>query len=452
MLFIATLFLLMATVWTSYKSYQANYAEKVLVTSEVREQWDNQGDKNLHRGAHFGLYVFRPDSLLSIIEPGVTNATGQAIYLEPHRRNLARNSAVQDENFTSRLEKLTPSFVLYALIPLLIVIFSYNALSSEREHGTLRMLHSVGVRKAHLAWGKLLALAVVVALLVVPFFTLTIVANYWMSQSEASVGIRLVLLGAAYFFYYLSFCCISLGVSAFARSSRASLFMLLGIWLCVVMITPRIGASVAKATVPLPSTGAFWTGIQHDYEHGLPGDGDLTSRTKAFDKKLLEENGVTTLKELPFGANAARRLHRDAYADKVHDMHFSRLWELYGRQELITLIGSGLSPIVAIRSITAAVSSSNLSNQMHFENVAEQYRQKVNKDLDQWDVDNTRGVTSFESKYAGNDVWESIGSFTYLPQSLGQSLGQIMPAIAALLLWLASTAMFLHLSSKRLTP
>ncbi|MNR79904.1 ABC-2 family transporter protein [compost metagenome] len=443
---------LMASFWTSLKDYQQQEQEKSQIAQTVRAQWDQQGDKNPHSGAHYGLYVFRPATPLTVIEPGITHNTGLSIYLEPHRRSQARNAEAADESIAARLGRMSPSFILHTLLPLLIIAFSFNAVTQEREHGTLRMLHSLGVSGSKLLWGKLLALLISFAVLLLPLMAL----GSWLlaaaTPASTPVFMRGMLLASSYLLYYPLIACIAIAISARLRSSRSALFILIGLWLAFTLILPRAGAAVAPILTPLPSSSEFWNAIKHDYEKGLPGDGDLATRNKQHEEQLLREHGVQRLQDLPLGVNAARRLVRDAYANKVHERHFQALWDRYAEQQQIVLLASALSPVVAIQMISSAIAGTDLAHQRNFEELAESYRREVNTAIDQWDAHNTKGITSFDERYASNTLWQSIKPFSYQPPSLASALGHAWSGWLTLAVWLLCAILFLHRSARKLTP
>lgn len=449
---IALLATLAGAFWSALNDYRQQEQEKSRIAQIVRDQWDHQGDKNPHRGAHYGLYVFRHSSPLTVIEPGITRDTGQSIYLEPHRRNLTRNAVSADENIATRLGRLSPSFVLHTLLPLLVIVFAFNAVTQEREQGTLRMLYSLGISGSRLLWGKLLALLLTFAAILIPGMLLGSRILDQVASPSTELFSRGLLLALAYLLYYVIFACIAIALSARSHTSRGALFILIGLWLAFALVLPRIGAATASTMLPPPSTSTFWSAIQHDYEYGLPGDGDLASRMKAYDAQLLREHGVTQLKDLPIGANAARRLVRDGYADHVHDIHFTALWNRFEAQEAIVLFASGLSPVVAMQAISRAIAGTDLAHQRDFEAQAEKYRRHVNTSIDHWDFASTKGVTSFEDKYAGNTLWQSIEAFSYTPPTLGFALGESWPSLATLAGWLMFACFLLRHSARRLVP
>ncbi|WP_431046127.1 DUF3526 domain-containing protein [Roseateles sp. L2-2] len=424
------------------------------VETASRAQWDHQGDKHPHRGAHFGLYAFKPSAPLAAVEPGIDAQTGQAIWLEPHKRNMAMFAAAADAAPSIGLGDLTPAFVLSALVPLLIAVFGHGAVTRERESGTLRMLQAVGLRTRPMILGKWLGLCAAVSLVLLPALLL----GAWLVADgrDAIKAFEALALGASLGAALLVSCAVwaalTVIVSAHCRSSRAALLTLTGLWVVAVFLVPRLGAAAVERLAPLPTGQAFWSAIGRDIEHGLPGDGDAKQRLKAFEADLLVQHGVTRLEDLPLGANAARRLFRDGYAARVHALHFDALWAAQLRQQTLLRALTAISPYAPMRAIGGALAGTDLAHRRHFEEAAERYRQTFTSRMDEWDRDATRGLTSFESRYAGDAQWRAIPAWTYEPPGWRFTFGAALPDLGLLALWLAAAVAGLLLSARRLVP
>ena len=426
--------------------------EKAQVAAAAREQWDTQGDKHPHRGAHFGHYVFRPESALAGVDPGLDAYVGQALWLEPHRRNMTRFRPAADELPSVRWGGFTPAFVLIALLPLLIIAFGFNAVSQERESGTLRMLHGAGVDARKLLGAKFAALLSVFGAAVPLAMAAGLALAPAGSGADTATLARAAVLALAGVAYCACLAALVLWVSARTSRSRQALLVLLGLWVAFVFVVPRMGAAAAQQVVPLPSPEAFWRGIQHDYAQGLGDDGDLATRGRRVDAELLQTYGVSRIEDLPVGAAPLRRLARDAYADRVHALHFGNLWARYQRQEDVLRLAAALSPAVAMRGLSMKMAGTDLAHQRHFEEAAESYRRGVNAAIDQWDVDNTRGLTSFESRYGGDALWRSVPPFVYVPPGIGFALRHAWVELVVLAAWATAAVALLLGSARRLSP
>ncbi|MFX1679018.1 DUF3526 domain-containing protein [Mitsuaria sp. CC2] len=444
---IALVLLFAAMLVLAHQRHESAERERREVEAASRAQWEHQGDKHPHRGAHFGLYAFKPASPLAAVEPGVDAQAGQALWLEPHKRNMAMFSPAADAAPTIGLGELTPAFVLGALVPLLIVVLGHGAVTRERETGTLRMLQACGLRVRPLLFGKWLALCAALSLVLLP--ALALAAGLVI---DASVAIEALIFCAALLIAVAVWSAVTVSVSAFCRNSRAALLTLTGLWVVAVFIVPRLAATAVERLVPLPTGQAFWSAIARDIEQGLPGEGDAKERLKAFDAGLLAEHRVTRLDDLPLGANAARRLFRDAYAARVHALHFDALWDAQSRQQALLRALTAISPYASMRAVGGALAGTDLAHRRHFEDAAEQYRRTFTTRMDEWDRDATRGLTSFESRYAGDAQWRAVPPWTYEPPGWRFALHAAWPDLQLLALWLAAAMGGLWFSARRVVP
>lgn len=423
--------------------------EKHYAETAARAQWDTQGGKHPHRGAHFGLYVFAPASPLASFDPGVGRHLGQTLWLEPHKRNMLRFSEAADDPASSRFGEFTPAFVLTVIYPLLLVAVVFSAVTQERESGTLRMLRGLTMHEQRFMWGKFLAILAASAAMVVLAFSVVLISAMWQPDGTDTL-LRSMLLCLAFLIYASVFIALGLSVSALCRSSRQALVILAAIWIAFAFIVPRGAAAIAAQTVALPTTEQFWSAIRRDYEQGLPGDGDLATRSKRFDDALMRKYRVQRLEDLPVGAYAIRRLHRDAYADKVHSIHFNDLWERLAQQEADLRRTALLSPAMAMQLLSMKLSGTDLAHRRHFEEAAETYRRYVNTHIDTWDVANSTGLRSFDDKYGNDDLWQSIARFTYRPPSASAALYSALPELGILSGWVLLALVLLAGSARRL--
>ncbi len=444
---LALALLLLVTGAVAHQARQAAEQERQQAETASRAQWDHQGDKNPHRAAHFGLYAFKPRSALAAVDPGLDAHAGQALWLEPHKRNLAMFPPASDAAPTLGLGDLDPAFVLLALLPLLIVVLGHDTVTREHEGGTLRMLQACGLRPARWVLGKWLGLCAALVLVLVPAVGLG--ALLVMPDTPGAAALP---LAGALLLYGAVWTALTVLVSTACRHSRAALLVLVAIWLTTVFLVPRLAAAVVERIAPLPTGTAFWAAVQRDIDQGLPGDGDARQRMATFDAQLLATHGVASLQDLPFGANARRRLFRDAYATRVHALHFGRLWQAQAHQQALLRGLTALSPYAAMRAASSALAGTGLAHRRHFEDAAEQYRQRFTTLIDEWDLRSTRGVTSFESRYAGDALWQSMPPWHYAPPGVGFALRAGAPDLALLALWLAALLAGLAWRARRLTP
>ncbi|WNV06600.1 DUF3526 domain-containing protein [Candidatus Methylospira mobilis] len=450
LLAISVFVLLCGFFLASTDEYRRIGAEKQAIGATVREQWDHQGVKNPHTAAHFGIYVFKPDLPLAAVDPGLRAFTGQALWLEPHKRNLARFSPSADQNLAGRFGQTTVAFVLYALLPLMMIALAFNAISQEREHGTLRMLHCLGISGRQLLFGKFAGLLSAFVLVLLPAVVISLLMLYAHFQSSRDGLLRMLILTLALFIYYAIFAAVSMAVSAGLRNSRTVLFALLAFWLASVLVAPRLGAAAAELRLPTPDAADFWNGIKHDMQNGIGNDGEATRREAAFRTQVLKQYGVDKPEDLPVGYTALLRHYNDEYSSRVHELHFAQLRATFLQQQAWSHMVSWLGPSVAMRSLSMTLAGMDLPHQYHFEDAAERYRQYFIGLTDDWDRQRSHGT--LRTAEGGNEDWSSVDDFDYRVPDWRFALGAAWPDVAVLLIWLFAALSLLMLASRRLQP
>jgi ABC-2 type transport system permease protein len=424
--------------------------EKHSVGLTAKEQWNTQSVKNPHSAAHYGIYVFKPDLPVAALDPGLRPFVGQSLWLEPHKRNLTRFSPSTDQILANRFGQATTSFVLYALLPLMIVALTFNSVSQERERGTLRMLHSLGIAAKPLLFGKLLGLLAAFMLVLTPALLAALLLlgqNFSLGLDD---GLRLLASFLMFLIYYTIFAAVSIAASAFFQTSRVSLFCLLAFWLASVFVAPRLGAVTAEALSPNPTASQFWESIKTDIAQGLEGDGNHEQRAQAFEAKLLQEYGVSRKEDLPVGFVSLNRQHNDGYSVRVHELHFDRLRDNFADQQHLTHFASWLGPSIAIRSLSMAMAGMDLAHQRDFEDAAEEYRHYFIDLTEDWDRERSHG-TERSAKGQESD-WRSVKAFDYSAPQIDFALKAALLDLMVLICWLAVAIALLTLSAKRLNP
>ena len=218
----------------------------------VDRQWLEQPERHPHRVIHYGFLVFREPAPLEFFDSGVSDYAGTSIYLEGHRQNTANFGEARHATGMSRFGRLTPASVLALLLPLLVVVAGFAAVSGEREGGTLGVLLTQGATPAQILAGKVLATGAVAALASLPV-ALAVVVMAGPGPDGPASGTRLGALAAIYGIYLTGWVLVTVLVSAVRTSSRSALAQLLALWVVICIATPRIAASVAGTLHPLPS-------------------------------------------------------------------------------------------------------------------------------------------------------------------------------------------------------
>lgn len=246
--FVATLLLALLLLGLSLgatvHAYRNVQEQRSAAMAETHAQFVSQTPKNPHAAAHYGMFVFQPTFLTSLIDPGIQDYAGVAVFLEPHRQNNFLFRPVDDAGASARFGNMSASIVLQVFVPLLVIVLTFDAISGEQNSGTLRQLLASGLSLRAFGAGKLLGSMVRLLLLTLPVVVACAIALLSADVRQFSgSGPRLAWMVVAYSLYFLIWLFVTLAVSARSRTPGTSLAVALGIGssrLCCCHVSPSM--------------------------------------------------------------------------------------------------------------------------------------------------------------------------------------------------------------------
>jgi ABC-2 type transport system permease protein len=431
------LLLLLTSLALGWKHYLQAQAEHGAAQAASRDTWINQGRRNPHSAAHYGVYAFKPKMPLSLVDTGLDPYTGVSVWLEAHYQNPSRYRPAEDATAVRRFGELTAAMTLQMLAPLLIILLAFSAFAGEREQGTLRQLLSLGAPRFKLVSGKVLGLTFALALLLAPATLAGVLALALASEDGAMMSNfpRLALLCAGYLLYLGEFIGVSLACSALASSARAALVALLAFWIVNGLLVPRLATDVAERLYPTPTAEEFWQAVHKDQQQGVDGHDAANSRTEELKRRTMAEYKVERLEDLPINFSGVALQAGEEYGNRVFDKHYGEVWKIYYRQERVHKLGALVAPLMAVRGFSMGLAGVDLRHHQHFTDAAESYRRSLNRLLNEDFARNSR--TSDEYNYfVGHDFWRKTPDFVYAaPDADWVMKGQVFN-LAALIVWL----------------
>jgi ABC-2 type transport system permease protein len=414
-----------------WKHYSDLSRQHETAAAATREQWVNQPEKNPHSAAHYGVYAFKPKSQLAIVDTGIDPYMGVAVWLEAHRQNEFKYRPAQDRTAVQRFGEMTAGEVLQVLLPLFIVLMTFSAFSGEREQGTLRQLLSLGVRRRDLLVGKALGIGAGLGLVLVPSVVMGVVAMALSLEGGLLAGdpMRAVLLVGVYAAYFVVMIALSLGVSAWAQSSRLALVILLSFWFANSLIASRAVADLASALHPTPSAIEFQKAMQADLDDRAPVQQRLDERRA----ELFREYNVASVDALPIAFSGISLQEGEEYANLVFDRHYGRLFDLYERQNRVHQIAGVVAPMLAVRSLSMGLAGTDFLQHRDFIRAAEDYRRDIQRILN---GDIVRNQKPGQVYLAGRALWEEVPAFTYEAPGTAWVLGAYTTSLLILAAWM----------------
>ncbi|MQT92517.1 ABC transporter permease [Pseudomonas helleri] len=447
-LLLLTVLTLVAALTAYEHQYHAN-AERARYQTETNQAFEAQPDRHPHRVAHYGHFLFRPLNPLAAFDSGIDAFTGNTLFLEAHRQNSANFGDVRQSSMLLRFGQLTPAFVLQVLAPLLLIFVGHAAVAREREYGTLRILLAQGVRSRQLVVGKLLALSGFAALTLLP----ATVALVWLVISGQAAWPLVLLLVAGYAAWLLLWVMIVvLASSSFVRG-RDALLSLLAVWAVLVILLPRWVPDFASDVVTLPTR--FETEINVEREYLALGDAHNPDDPKfaEFRDRVLRQYGVTRIEDLPVNFKGLVGEEGERQSSELFNRYAAVAFGLQAQQNRLVDGFGLLSPTLALRRLSMAASSTDLTSFRRFLEQGEQYRYGLVQGLNRLHAEHLHYVDDSDpdkENRISHTHWQRFPTFHYEAAPVSDSLRGAALSGGILLLWLLILASLTLWSAGRL--
>jgi ABC-2 type transport system permease protein len=435
----AGVFLLLSLfgVFNGYRHYRSMAELHEQAQQESYHQWLNQGEKNPHAGAHFGVYVFKPIAPLSMWDKGVDDYAGVSLWLEPHKQSAERFKPAQDQTSLARFGALWPALVFQLLGPLLVALMAFDSLNKEARAGCLPLLR---VSKLSAQWfvaGKLFAILTAMGAVCLPAFLtshLLVAAAVGWSQFLQSLPAAAALAGV-YALYYGIFASMVLLLSGLFRAPAASFTAALSFWMVAAVIAPPALAAAARNAAPHATAFDFYRQIKKDMNQGIDGYGDATTRRAGFEAQTLVRFGVERIEDLPVNYAGIALQASEEYSYLVFDRHYHKISESFHRQRQWLGWASLLSPCLAVSLATQEWCGTGMSASLEFSQQAERHRRLIQRIVNTAYAEAAKG--NDRQVVVGQELWEQTPPFQFEPLAQARIWRETRQFFLVLGLWLA---------------
>lgn len=445
---IILLILLLIAVITGFFQYEKSSHQHQESTSKERSIWESQKSKNPHAAAHYGTYVFKPKFALSLFDYGITNYTGNSIFIEAHKKNNASFSEASDQTSLARFGTLSINFVLLYLFPLIIILIGYNTYTKEIESQTYLLLKSQGIHPIKLVIGKWFAVFFPVFMLTTIVFLVLGTILSQINHLEFFSWISIWTLLGIYLLYYLIITSLTVLISMWSKSSGISLVSSLFIWISFSFITPKIATNFANIKNPYPSKSAFNAKIEKDKKNGLDGHNPWNEAAKKLEIETLNKYGVDSIEKLPFNYVGYRMQKGEEHEAEIYKKNYAKLKQIALKQNNSYKRLAYLSPFISLRFLSMDIANSSDNLHWKFTEEVEKYRiqkQKfLNGDIKDNSIIGERGYTMSSEKF------KKLPKFSFTPPPLLEILKDNKQGLLFLTLWLIIPFIGLFVSAKKI--
>lgn len=393
--------------------------------------------------------LHRPPSPLSIFAQGEEKRLGNSVLV----RRWEVPSEATDSLTDNMLLAADPPFDLLTIFTLVVSLFgivlSYDAISGERERGTLKLLCTFRTSRAIIFGAKFVSgvlvlslpfiISLLCALLILQFmFAISFTALQWLA---------IVLMTCAGCVFGAFFIAVGLCCSALVRRSSTSLVLSLLIWSLGVMIVPNAANSLASALTELQSPAVLDT-----FEYTM--NEEIREKKHRFrsEHSSNPQSGWGSWNiggETPFlfDGNPAQFADTEnfiRYYEKLHQQHALEVWNLKlehlrqkKRQRSMADILSFPAPAFHLRAFYTTLAATDYQAHADFMDRARRYREELMSDFQRrgFFSDNVLGLFSRRTKEevsderkfqerqkshlarlnAGVDIWDVVGERNWDP-------------------------------------
>ncbi len=406
----------------------------------ARSSWENNPDKHPHRMAHFGTFAFRLKHPLSVFDFGIESYTGNAVFLEAHKQNTVNFSEAGFSTGMLRFGELSLAMILQLILPLVIFFIGYSSIVSDRENGTLKILLTQGASWKEILFGRSMGLFIIAVLLITPFFLATMI--FLLTEDHTVLGdwARFALIGTSYLLYASILCLVTIAISASSRSAKNALIKLLGLWLLMAVLLPKVSQAAGAYFNPTPTKLEFRAAIEEEVKKYGDSHNPNDPYYNTLRDSVLQVHQVSSVSELPFNYSGFVMSQGEKISAEIYNRHHDLLMARYRLQNLPAKWLALINPYLAIRNLSMALCGTGFESYVDFQLQAEDYRymlaQKMN-DLQIKYISPSR-LSGSEGKrdVLNRETWKSIPDFKHEFMSLSTALKNELISVISVLLWL----------------
>ncbi len=212
------------------------------------------------------------------------------------------------------------------VLSFLCIVLSYNAISGERESGTLRLVLANPLSRAEFLMGKFLAhlLTLTVTLVLGSLISLAILALGGVLELNGMIARSYLFFLVASVFYAALFLLLGMGISAVARTSATSLVILIMSWTALIVVIPQTSYLIAVRIVE-PAGFYYVQLMDHNsqFRETMVREGIALRQPELarVDNYALEHRYAARLRELD---NDLNRMVRDVEQNNIRQFHIAR--------------------------------------------------------------------------------------------------------------------------------
>ena len=206
-----------------------------------------------------GYRLYRQPQVLRTIVAGVEDAAGRVSYPNQLYENNLMESRHESNTIFTLFGSLDLMFAVKFILSLCALFLTYDAVSGEKEKGTLKLSLSGSVSRSRLISGKIIGnyLSMLLLFLTPLIMSLIVLLLYPGISLNGEDWRRLVSIFFMFLLYLSVFFALGIFISAMTKRASTSFLVLLFLWMALVIVVPGASVIVAKHVRPIPSSSSL---------------------------------------------------------------------------------------------------------------------------------------------------------------------------------------------------
>jgi ABC-type transport system involved in multi-copper enzyme maturation permease subunit len=235
-----------------YDGRVKEYSTALEIHKQELEEKDLQ--QALNQAATSGYKLDKPPTPLSVIAEGMEGAAGKFAAVNVISTPSLEGGSGSDPVFAF-FGTLDVMYIVRVVLSLVAILLTYDAISGEREQGTLKLALSNSVPRSTVLLSKCIGgyITLLLPLLVPMLIGLLILTTSGSINFTGEDWGRLGFIFLVSLLYIGVFLMLGLLVSSRTNRSTTALMMLLFIWVVIVLAVPKVSMIIASKARRVPS-------------------------------------------------------------------------------------------------------------------------------------------------------------------------------------------------------
>lgn len=333
--------------------------------------------------------VYRPPSVLSIFSGGLEKQLADSATISLDKVPEISAAAAQGNPYQVVFPVFDASLIFKIVIGVLALLLAYDAVSGERERGTLRLMLSCTTARYQVLLGKLVAglMVLVVPVTIVFSIGLIILMSYSLVDLTDSDWLRIGLMYLASVIFVSAMYNVGLLFSCLTKRSAISLILGLFLWIIFAVIIPNGSVYLAAEVRPLESQDKIAgqiTALTQEYENEFYSNKPKQPSVNKSDggdggfghgyNRLVNKAGMDYFRQ----SNQFEYPLKIKYADKHWEVERRYLDSLFGQKKLADSL-SRISPISLYEGVFSVLAGTDMAAFQRFMDRVRMYRAEILK-------------------------------------------------------------------------